>query len=199
MLQCRVGTRPKISLKLWRVVKSKAGVSSDILLISDCGHEEHPNIQMSSNVHNNEIHQARRLVFDNYRRCLVNWMYLLLFVGLGYGLGCLELCECLNDAYCNPINGSCSCTPGWLGTHCDMPCLEGYFGNGCTHICTCQNGATCDHVTGDCLCAPGMGLLLLYISNHTCGRFDKVIKFIARQIFTVTIVICIVTSHLISS
>ena len=35
-----------------------------------------------------------------------------------WGIHCKELCTCLNGATCDPVNGNCSCTSGWMGVTC---------------------------------------------------------------------------------
>ncbi|PIK49166.1 putative multiple epidermal growth factor-like domains protein 6 [Apostichopus japonicus] len=55
----------------------------------------------------------------------------------------------------NPIDGSCSCAPGYMGTYCDLICPHATFGLQCLTDCFCLNNASCQHVTGDCHCAPG--------------------------------------------
>ena len=35
-----------------------------------------------------------------------------------YGLMCRHACDCQNGATCDPVNGECTCTPGWRGTDC---------------------------------------------------------------------------------
>ena len=37
-----------------------------------------------------------------------------------YGLDCASTCECQNNATCDFVSGSCSCTAGWFGTLCEM-------------------------------------------------------------------------------
>ncbi|PRD22151.1 UNVERIFIED_CONTAM: Multiple epidermal growth factor-like domains protein 11 [Trichonephila clavipes] len=32
-----------------------------------------------------------------------------------YGQDCAQKCECENGATCNPVDGSCTCTPGYKG------------------------------------------------------------------------------------
>lgn len=39
-----------------------------------------------------------------------------------WGLGCNQTCMCMNGAACDPIVGSCSCTPGWRGKYCQLSC-----------------------------------------------------------------------------
>ena len=36
-----------------------------------------------------------------------------------YGVQCLNLCACENQAVCSPANGQCTCTPGWTGKLCE--------------------------------------------------------------------------------
>ncbi|KAL3836099.1 hypothetical protein ACJMK2_021552, partial [Sinanodonta woodiana] len=38
-----------------------------------------------------------------------------------YGLQCSHLCQCAPRAStCNPIDGSCECSQGYTGEHCDQ-------------------------------------------------------------------------------
>lgn len=37
-------------------------------------------------------------------------------------MNCNESCACANGAACSPTDGSCSCTAGWLGDACELPC-----------------------------------------------------------------------------
>lgn len=39
-----------------------------------------------------------------------------------WGLGCNQTCLCANGAACDPIDGICTCSPGWRGQHCDESC-----------------------------------------------------------------------------
>lgn len=39
-----------------------------------------------------------------------------------WGLGCNQTCLCANGAACDPIDGICTCSPGWRGEHCDESC-----------------------------------------------------------------------------
>lgn len=43
-----------------------------------------------------------------------------------WGLSCNQTCMCLNRAACDPIDGSCSCAPGWMGKYCQLPCVVSY-------------------------------------------------------------------------
>lgn len=72
-----------------------------------------------------------------------------------YGPGCINKCECYNNATCDHVSGVCLCTPGWRGRQCNKGCPVGFFGQDCQGICSCANGAVCDHVTGKCRCASG--------------------------------------------
>lgn len=36
-----------------------------------------------------------------------------------FGEGCLQRCLCQNGAECDPVSGSCICSPGWKGAHCN--------------------------------------------------------------------------------
>lgn len=40
-----------------------------------------------------------------------------------WGLVCNQTCTCVNEAACDPIDGSCYCAPGWRGKQCQLPCL----------------------------------------------------------------------------
>lgn len=39
-----------------------------------------------------------------------------------WGLGCNQTCSCTNEAACDPIDGICTCSPGWSGEHCQESC-----------------------------------------------------------------------------
>ena len=72
-----------------------------------------------------------------------------------FGFNCTQLCECDNDAKCDPVTGTCHCKLGWMGDRCEIPCPPGKFGPGCKHTCNCKNSAGCDPVTGCCQCSNG--------------------------------------------
>lgn len=37
-----------------------------------------------------------------------------------FGYGCQQLCECLNNATCDYVTGTCYCSPGYKGIRCDQ-------------------------------------------------------------------------------
>lgn len=39
-----------------------------------------------------------------------------------WGLSCNQTCQCANGAACDPVNGTCTCSPGWRDEYCDAPC-----------------------------------------------------------------------------
>lgn len=39
-----------------------------------------------------------------------------------WGLSCNQTCLCGNGAACDPVDGICTCSPGWRGEHCDESC-----------------------------------------------------------------------------
>lgn len=42
-----------------------------------------------------------------------------------FGLNCSRECHCQNGGVCDPLDGHCSCTPGWMGTFCQQrKCLS---------------------------------------------------------------------------
>ena len=50
-----------------------------------------------------------------------------------YGARCENVCTCQNGAHCNGVDGSCTCSPGWLGTSCTQPCEQGKYGGDCRY------------------------------------------------------------------
>lgn len=36
-----------------------------------------------------------------------------------FGAGCVQQCQCQNQARCHPVNGTCTCSPGFAGAHCE--------------------------------------------------------------------------------
>ena len=39
-----------------------------------------------------------------------------------YGQDCKNKCECMNDAVCDIVDGTCECEPGYEGEYCEKPC-----------------------------------------------------------------------------
>lgn len=72
-----------------------------------------------------------------------------------WGRNCEMDCECQNGATCDPFNGDCMCTRGWIGTYCDQKCSPDRYGQDCAEICRCKNGGSCHHISGECHCASG--------------------------------------------
>jgi len=77
-----------------------------------------------------------------------------------YGDECGQSCHCMNGASCDPVNGTCTCAPGWSGSNCTERCPVGYYGMLCASQCLCsanntESAGACDSVTGDCNCKPG--------------------------------------------
>ena len=68
----------------------------------------------------------------------------------------IVLQQCASSgATCHPVSGNCSCTPGYTGPLCELPCPNKTFGEGCKQKCSCPDGHNCDHVTGGCIrCQP---------------------------------------------
>jgi hypothetical protein len=56
---------------------------------------------------------------------------------------------------CHPMNGECSCRPGWAGLHCNESCPQDTHGPGCQEHCLCLHGGVCLADSGLCRCAPG--------------------------------------------
>ncbi|KAH0620098.1 hypothetical protein JD844_014694 [Phrynosoma platyrhinos] len=40
-----------------------------------------------------------------------------------FGYGCQQLCECMNNATCDYVTGTCYCSPGFKGIRCDQAAL----------------------------------------------------------------------------
>nr|CAD7267743.1 unnamed protein product [Timema shepardi] len=73
-----------------------------------------------------------------------------------FGKDCSQQCKCLNNAACNPQNGTCTCPAGYMGELCERRCESGWFGLECNQVCSCDddNSIGCDPATGSCLCKP---------------------------------------------
>ncbi|TNN86924.1 Multiple epidermal growth factor-like domains protein 11 [Liparis tanakae] len=93
-----------------------------------------------------------------------------------WGLACNQTCACANGAACDPMDGTCTCSPGWRGARCDESCHDGTYGlecrqrcdcshadvcpsgrygRVCSEICLCTHNGTCNPIDGSCQCFPG--------------------------------------------
>lgn len=86
-----------------------------------------------------------------------------------YGQACASQCSCGEHFKCSPINGTCSCQPGWKGDNCSIDvdeCDEELHNcNSTTHQvcennaggyqCACNNGYTKSCSTCECKEIPG--------------------------------------------
>lgn len=88
-------------------------------------------------------------------------------------MNCVGKCTCENGGVCNPLNGSCFCTDGWLGDHCEQrACAPSYYGPNCKKLCLCANETTelCHPWTGQCECRPGW-------DGQYCDRPCSLLKY----------------------
>lgn len=89
-----------------------------------------------------------------YNRCIINIYFVAACPKGLWGRECQNKCECQNNSTCDPFNGECKCSRGWIGKHCEQKCDGGHFGQNCVEKCRCENG-DCDHVSGECKCHSG--------------------------------------------
>lgn len=75
--------------------------------------------------------------------------------GRGGALGPRQTAPPAPAASCHPMNGECSCLPGWAGLHCNESCPQDTHGPGCQEHCLCLHGGVCQPDSGLCRCAPG--------------------------------------------
>ncbi|KAG8506473.1 N-acetylglucosamine-1-phosphodiester alpha-N-acetylglucosaminidase [Galemys pyrenaicus] len=67
-----------------------------------------------------------------------------------FGQDCAHRCLCHNGASCDPVQGTCSCPPGFTGDTCMQECPLGWHGPGCQQPCRCEHQCPCDPQTGNC-------------------------------------------------
>lgn len=56
-----------------------------------------------------------------------------------FGYGCQQLCECMNNATCDHVTGTCYCSPGFKGIRCDQGNLQ---------VAECVDGGGKGPITG---------------------------------------------------
>lgn len=68
-------------------------------------------------------------------------------------------CSSANTAASSKCKAICmckqpNCNPGWVGSHCDVPCPDGTYGDFCMQNCTCnlENTRECSKKNGQCVC-----------------------------------------------
>uniref|UniRef100_A0A8C2BWC6 Multiple EGF-like-domains 10 n=1 Tax=Cyprinus carpio TaxID=7962 RepID=A0A8C2BWC6_CYPCA len=94
-------------------------------------------------------------VWITWGMCLLHAIYSFMCPSGRFGKNCAWSCTCTNNGTCNPIDGSCQCYPGWIGSDCSQPCPPGQWGPNCIHTCNCHNGAFCSAYDGECKCTAG--------------------------------------------
>lgn len=55
--------------------------------------------------------------------CLTVYLHSACHIGCApgtFGYGCQQLCECMNNATCDHVTGTCYCSPGFKGIRCDQ-------------------------------------------------------------------------------
>ncbi|KAB1251081.1 N-acetylglucosamine-1-phosphodiester alpha-N-acetylglucosaminidase, partial [Camelus dromedarius] len=67
-----------------------------------------------------------------------------------FGEECAKKCQCHNGATCDPVQGTCTCPPGFTGDTCVQECPLGWYGPGCQSPCKCEHQCPCDPQTGNC-------------------------------------------------
>lgn len=113
---------------------------------------------------------------------------------IGYfGQDCKEKCPDNLSAKttCDHVTGHFKCRPGYIGSTCEHPCLEGFFGDDCKKTCSCKNGGECSHIDGSCRCLPGCKLnqlKLIYTQklNNCFYLYLKGLEIIVKRLVLTT-------------
>ncbi|OWK09436.1 hypothetical protein Celaphus_00006599 [Cervus elaphus hippelaphus] len=71
-----------------------------------------------------------------------------------FGYGCQQLCECMNNATCDHVTGTCYCSSGFKGIRCDQDLSQSSshaqcFSNSSYHALACGGPATSQASTLD--------------------------------------------------
>lgn len=67
-----------------------------------------------------------------------------------WGKNCINRCNCLNNESCDDIDGSCTCSSGFLDYNCSHPCPPNQHGVNCSNTCNCGFFEKCHYITGNC-------------------------------------------------
>lgn len=80
--------------------------------------------------------------------------------------GSVNLCtnvNCLNGGVCNPADGRCICTGGYIGNRCQTTLCEGI---------NCQNGGVCNRFNGRCECPNGYEGSRCEVKQDRCANVN---------------------------
>lgn len=102
------------------------------------------------------------------------------------------------------FDGSCTCTAGWTGRHCQLICPEGTYGLDCSETCTCENDAYCRPDDGQCECMDGwIGRDCSHRGNklclHTLIESTKIVSITScrwKKIYTLSVVKIVINQTL---
>ena len=61
----------------------------------------------------------------------------------------------MRNGICDPVDGDCDCSDGYIGKDCNQKCPPDRYGDNCGQVCDCIHSLSCHHVTGVCDCEPG--------------------------------------------
>ena len=89
--------------------------------------------------------------------------------------------------------GKCSCTAGFKGKSCEIPCERGRYGIGCAYRCKCEhaNSDGCDHITGKCICNSGWrGSFVFNLKIITAYDLNDILTMFLSAMFHILGVKC---------